>query len=151
MDHAYHSGARGNGGLLGSPWLVADGLRPDDVAFRCPGPQQPIVAGLNALRGIAFAGERGISRVEVSVDSGETWNDATVHPPLSDFTWVRWQYDFDALPPRHTLFVRAADGNGIPQIIEASDPLPEGATGYHRRPVSVDVPAPVEESAVDEA
>ena len=119
--------------------------------FDVPGRNSRIVAGLNALRGVAFAGERGISRVEVSVDSGETWNDATVHPPLSDFTWVRWQYDFEALPPRHTLFVRTTDGDGQPQIQEERDPLPEGATGYHRRPVGVDATAPVEDSAVDEA
>ena len=67
--------------------------------FDVPGRNSRIVAGLSALRGIAFAGERGISGVEISTDHGETWNDARVHQPLSDFTWVRWQYDFEARPP----------------------------------------------------
>src|SRR5207302_9186317 len=31
------------------------------------------------IKGIAFGGDRGISRVEVSDDDGETWTDATIH------------------------------------------------------------------------
>ena len=106
--------------------------------FDVPGRNNRVPAGLSPLRGIAFAGERGIARVEVSVDGGVTWNDATLQPPLSDFTWLRWHYDFEAKPPRHTLVVRATDSTGRRQVMEPRDPLPEGATGFHRRPVRVD-------------
>ncbi len=117
--------------------------------FDVPGRNSRIAAGLSALRGVAFAGERGISRVEVSIDSGESWADAEVRPPLSDLSWVRWEHDFQAEPPRQTLVVRATDGTGRRQIMEARDPLPEGATGYHRRPVRIqEQPEP---SASDEA
>ena len=119
--------------------------------FDVPGRNRRIAPGLSPLRGIAFGGDRGISRIEVSIDGGENWDDATVHPPLSDFTWVRWQYDFQAQPPEHALVVRATDGTGRRQIIEARDPLPEGATGYHRRPVRVDQARPAEESPAADA
>ena len=36
---------------------------------------------------IAFAGDRGISRVEVSVDGGDTFADADLKTALSPFTW----------------------------------------------------------------
>lgn len=43
--------------------------------------------------GIAFAGARGISRVEVSVDDGP-WREAQLRTPLSETTWVIWRYDW---------------------------------------------------------
>ena len=40
--------------------------------------------------GIAHAGARGISRVEVQVDGGP-WNEARLRAPLSGTTWVVWR------------------------------------------------------------
>lgn len=83
------------------------------------------------LGGIAFAGSRGISWVELSVDGGKTWNRAQIKQPLSQFTWVLWTYDWK--PPQegtYKLAVRAADGTGAAQSKATSDPLPNGATGY---------------------
>ena len=40
--------------------------------------------------GIAFAGSRGILRVDVSLDGGATWRDAGLKPPLGSSTWVHW-------------------------------------------------------------
>jgi DMSO/TMAO reductase YedYZ molybdopterin-dependent catalytic subunit len=42
--------------------------------------------------GIAFAGARGISQVEVRVDGGP-WREARLRAPLSETTWVVWRYD----------------------------------------------------------
>ena len=36
--------------------------------------------GVTPIAGVAFAGDRGISKVEVSVDGGSTWNEATLKP-----------------------------------------------------------------------
>ena len=41
--------------------------------------------------GIAFAGARGVSRVEVRVDGGQ-WREARLRTPLSETTWVIWRY-----------------------------------------------------------
>ena len=46
------------------------------------------------IGGIAWAGNRGIKRVEVQVDDGD-WAEATLRtPPLSDLIWVQWRYDW---------------------------------------------------------
>jgi DMSO/TMAO reductase YedYZ molybdopterin-dependent catalytic subunit len=65
--------------------------------------------------GIAHAGARGISRVEVRVDDGE-WRAARVREPLSATTWVVWRLDLPLQPGAHVLTVRCYDGVGTAQI-----------------------------------
>lgn len=78
--------------------------------------------------GIAHAGARGISKVEVRVDDGD-WREAQLREPLSGLTWVVWRYDMPFEPGDHTFTVRCYDGNGTPQIAEPTPPHPDGATG----------------------
>lgn len=93
---------------------------------------------IGLVAGIAFAGDRGISRVEVSPDEGQSWFPAQVKASLSPYTWVLWRWEWTPPGPgRYTILVRAADGQGELQSPEAAPPLPEGATGYHRVTVSV--------------
>jgi hypothetical protein len=80
--------------------------------------------------GIAHAGARGISRVEVQVDGGE-WRRARLRTPLSELTWVIWRYDMPFQAGEHTLTVRCYDGSGAPQIATPSPPHPSGASGLH--------------------
>jgi len=82
------------------------------------------------IGGIAHAGARGISRVEVQVDDGP-WQPAMLRTPLSRLTWVIWRYDWSFQPGEHTFTVRCADGDGTPQIVTPSPPAPSGATGLH--------------------
>lgn len=81
--------------------------------------------------GIAHAGARGISKVEVRVDEGE-WREAQLREPLSDTTWVIWRYDWPFEAGDHTFAVRCYDGTGEMQIVENNPPKPSGATGIHR-------------------
>jgi DMSO/TMAO reductase YedYZ molybdopterin-dependent catalytic subunit len=81
--------------------------------------------------GIAHAGARGISKVEVRVDEGE-WHEASLRMPLSGTTWVIWRYDWPFQPGAHTFTVRCYDGEGALQVAEPSPPHPSGATGLHR-------------------
>lgn len=78
--------------------------------------------------GIAYAGARSISRVEVSVDGGD-WTEAQLREPLSDTTWVIWRYDWPFEEGRHTFQVRCYNGDGEPQIERVASPRPSGATG----------------------
>ncbi|MFW6075242.1 MAG: molybdopterin-binding oxidoreductase, partial [Chloroflexota bacterium] len=84
------------------------------------------------IGGVAFSGDRGISRVELTLDGGETWFDTTVEEPLSDTSWVLWHYQWT---PEEETFAhvkaRAYDADGTPQTEEPSDPLPDGSTGLH--------------------
>lgn len=85
------------------------------------------------VAGIAFAGDRGVARVEVSFDDGVTWREAALEPAPSPLTWVRWLIEWQApRPGRYMLAVRAYDGRGEVQEAVPSGPLPEGATGLHR-------------------
>ncbi|MDP7240958.1 MAG: molybdopterin-binding oxidoreductase, partial [Dehalococcoidia bacterium] len=89
------------------------------------------------MGGIAFAGSRGITRVEVSTDYGETWLPAEVKDALSTNTWVLWLRKWEPTPGRHDLLVRAADGNGELQIEERRRTAPGGAAGYDLVPVRI--------------
>lgn len=84
--------------------------------------------------GIAHAGARGISRVEVRMDDGE-WHEARLRAPLSDLTWVVWRYDWPFQPGEHTLTVRCFDGGGAAQIEKPAPPHPSGASGLHGKSV----------------
>jgi DMSO/TMAO reductase YedYZ molybdopterin-dependent catalytic subunit len=84
--------------------------------------------------GIAHAGDRGISKVEVQVDNGP-WEQALMRTPLSQLTWVIWRYDWPFQPGRHTFTVRCYDGNGTLQIATPNPPEPDGATGLSTRSV----------------
>jgi DMSO/TMAO reductase YedYZ molybdopterin-dependent catalytic subunit len=86
------------------------------------------------LGGIAFAGTRGISKVQVSIDSGATWIDATLKEPLSPYSWVMWASELN-LPGQqedeYRISVRAIDKAGNVQTSEIREPFPDGSTGYH--------------------
>jgi DMSO/TMAO reductase YedYZ molybdopterin-dependent catalytic subunit len=84
------------------------------------------------LRGMAFGGDRGISKVEISSDDGETWDDAEITKPGTKLSWSLWSYQW--VPDEegeNMLVVRATDGNGNLQISEYRDQVPDGATGLH--------------------
>ena len=102
----------------------------DDAAFEQDG--QTLVP----VGGIAYAGARGISRVEVSVDNG-AWQPAQLREPLSDTTWVLWRYDWPFEAGSHTMRVRCYEADGTPQIEAQMGNRPSGATGIHQRSKTV--------------
>ncbi len=85
--------------------------------------------GRVALAGVAWAPDRGISRVEVAVDGD--WREARLSSPISDATWVQWRLDWDATPGRYEIAVRATDGAGEVQTDRITAPAPDGARGHH--------------------
>lgn len=94
--------------------------------------------GPHTVGGIAFAGDRGIARVELSADAGTTWQPAELKPALSQFSWVLWRLDWrPPTPGSYELTVRATDGTGEVQTAARQDPAPDGATGWHTVGVEV--------------
>jgi hypothetical protein len=94
------------------------------------------------VAGHAYAGTRGISRVEVSTDGGETWTDADLSERLpgafrggeklretAQDAWRQWHYVYDADEP-HEVVVRATDAEGRLQPEEQRESFPRGATGW---------------------
>ena len=83
------------------------------------------------LGGYAFAGDRGISKVEVSFDQGQTWQAATLKPPISNLTWTLWAFNwFPTKTGSNQVYARATDGNDQVQTAAQTSPYPNGATGY---------------------
>ncbi len=70
------------------------------------------------------------SAVEVRVDGG-LWVPAQLRSPLSDTTWVIWQYDWLFQPGEHTFEVRCKEADGTPMSEGVRDNRPSGATGIH--------------------
>ena len=89
------------------------------------------------VAGVAWAMDRGVSKVEVRVDEGE-WRPATLTSPLAPQTWVQWRFAWPAVAGRHTFWVRATDGEGVVQEERVTRPDPDGARGYHSVSVQVD-------------
>ena len=86
------------------------------------------------IGGMAHAGARGISKVEVQVDGGD-WQEAQLREPMSDLTWVLWRFEWPFEAGEHTFTVRCTDGNGEMQLTDRRPPHPSGATGLHREQV----------------
>ena len=89
------------------------------------------------VAGVAWAMDRGVSKVEVQVDDG-AWQPATLAAPLGPQTWVQWRHAWPAVAGRHTFRVRATDGDGVVQEERVTPPDPDGARGYHQVSVQVD-------------
>ena len=90
------------------------------------------------IAGVAFAGDRGISKVEVSVDGGNTWNEATLKPPRSPYSWVLWAYEWTPTAAgTASIIVRATDGQGQLQDPTVVQPFPDGASGYSTTQITV--------------
>jgi DMSO/TMAO reductase YedYZ molybdopterin-dependent catalytic subunit len=82
--------------------------------------------------GVAYAGDRAIKGVELSLDDGKTWIAAETKPPLGPYTWVLWGALWKPTAPgEYTLKVRARDGGGVLQTAQSVGTLPDGASGYH--------------------
>ncbi len=94
--------------------------------------------GMISVAGVAFAGTRGISKVELSTDGGATWSSAPFKAPLSPLTWVLWTFDWTpAKEGAYRLMVRATDGMGAAQDSRGAASYPSGASGYHT--IQVDI------------
>ncbi|KAA9134153.1 molybdopterin-dependent oxidoreductase [Marinihelvus fidelis] len=85
----------------------------------------PVVAGKAMLYGVAFSGERGVSRVEVSADEGQTWREADfVGPDLGPNAWRSFVLPVELAAGEYRFVSRATDRQG--------DTQPADATPNHR-------------------
>ncbi|MDE2571203.1 MAG: molybdopterin-binding oxidoreductase, partial [bacterium] len=100
--------------------------------------QNAAVQGEVTFGGVAFAGNRGIQRVEISTDGGKSWLPTELERPLSAHTWTLWYRSWKAQQRGAiTALVRATDGSGALQAQAATPSYPSGSTGYDSRSLSV--------------
>jgi DMSO/TMAO reductase YedYZ molybdopterin-dependent catalytic subunit len=88
-------------------------------------------AGPLAVAGVAWAPDRGISRVEVQLGEDADWVEAELSESLSKNTWLQWTAQWTPTPGSYQIRVRATDGEGNTQTDEVRPPAPDGATGWH--------------------
>jgi DMSO/TMAO reductase YedYZ molybdopterin-dependent catalytic subunit len=86
-----------------------------------PSVREIVPASTNYLvEGAAWAGEREIAKVEISVDGGQSWNQTTLLGEPIPYSWVLWKYDW--LTPKDpgfcTVMSRATDNSGQKQPME---------------------------------
>jgi len=92
----------------------------------------PIMIG-----GVAFAGSRGIQKVDVGVSLANeagvaNWSPAELLPEGAAITWRLWQYNWrPAQIGTYVIVARATGGTGMSQIAESAPIFPSGSTGYH--------------------
>ncbi|MFE6177222.1 sulfite oxidase [Streptomyces sp. NPDC056464] len=71
------------------------------------------------LEGRAWSGRAPVTRVEVSVDGGRTWEDAEPTPDDGQrWAWRRWRHRWTATPGEHVLSARATDAGGHSQPLD---------------------------------
>ena len=107
---------------------------PDDWAFVSLG---KLTAPFE-VKGIAYGGDRGISRVELSFDDGQTWSDAEIYYSGGNLAWSLWKAQWTpAMPGDYPLLVRATDGEGDVQEWEEDRGPFSGVSGLHKINVRV--------------
>lgn len=103
------------------------------------GPLRQAVGKATELRGIAWDGGYGISRVAISTDGGASWRDATLGKNSGRFAFRQWTYRFT--PPKagtYTILAKASNRAGQTQ----ADSLIFNPAGYHNnvpRPLTITV------------
>jgi DMSO/TMAO reductase YedYZ molybdopterin-dependent catalytic subunit len=68
--------------------------------------------GTHVIRGRAWSGGGAITKVEVSIDGGESWHAAHLEEPRERWMWARWSYLWEAQAGQYHIMSRATDEVG---------------------------------------
>ena len=101
-----------------------------------PRDRRTLNPGLQPIAGVAWAQDRGISKVEVQVDD-TGWQETQLGEAISKDTWRQWVLPWEATEGPHVISVRATDATGETQTAAISSSAPDGATGHHTIVVNV--------------
>lgn len=78
------------------------------------------------VRGRSWSPFGKIAKVEYSLSQGKSWQTAKLREPNIAAAWVRWDFDWEAKPGKHTIRARATDEKGNTQ----PDGVPFNQQGY---------------------
>src|SRR6266403_2302571 len=92
------------------------------------------------VHGAAWTGNGEITKVELSADSGSTWNEAKLLGEARPDAWRLWEFDWKTpnRPGKATLIARATDSNGSTQPPER-DPDRGTYMINHLLPITVEI------------
>lgn len=118
---------------IGATWLNVKSFLTIPLVLRTSEPPEryplkqgevPIVtAGSRMMQGYASS-PWGVQKVEYSIDGGSSWQAARLVPPGGEeYSWVRFDFPWDATPGTHVLMTRATDkkGNTQPDTIPLNE------------------------------
>jgi Mo-co oxidoreductase dimerisation domain len=74
--------------------------------------------GLVAVQGVAWSNGSPVTRVEVSDDAGQSWQEATLMGKPSKYGFRKWNFTWRASEGQHALISRASDGSGRTQPMQ---------------------------------
>ncbi|MEO3435341.1 sulfite oxidase [Inquilinus sp. CAU 1745] len=104
------------------------------ITFPESGAQAP-VGQPTEIRGHAWAGAGDVAAMHVSVDFGQTWQEAALDAPPNKYAWQRWRADI-TLPEAgyYEVWARATDGEGKmqPPVVPGWNPRGYGNNMIHR-------------------
>ena len=97
------------------------------------------LSGPIEVKGVAYGGDRGVSRVELSFD-GQTWNDAEIYYSGGKLGWSLWRTQWTpATAGDYMVVVRATDGEGRVQEWKSDRSPFSGVAGLHYITVEITV------------
>ena len=92
------------------------------------------------VRGHAWAGDKAVSEVHISVDFGQTWQQAKIEKPVNRNAWQHWQSELN-FPTKgyFEVWAKATDSDGIsqPMILPGWNPKGYLNNACHRVAVQV--------------
>jgi len=102
---------------------------------------ETLTPGATTISGAAYAGEADVERVEISLDNGKHWIQATLIGPQEKFAWRQWQYVWGVTKKgTYTIMARATDSDGRQQPMNALwNVLGYGNNGIREHAVTVHV------------
>ncbi len=78
-----------------------------------PGEGAKLKPGPQVVRGVAWAGEADVTKVEISTDGGATWNPAELGKDKAKYAWRLWSYNWKpAKSGDYVILSRATDSQG---------------------------------------
>jgi hypothetical protein len=92
------------------------------------------------LGGFAWAGDEVVSRVELSIDFGATWQAATLSQPVNRFAWQRFDCPMTVAEKGYfEIWARATDtqGRSQPMVVPGWNPKGYLNNACHRIAVQV--------------
>ncbi len=92
------------------------------------------------VRGHAWAGERSVTKVEVSTDFGATWQNCSLNKPVNRLAWQHWSTELEfPLTGYYEVWAKATDDQGIaqPMVIPGWNPKGYLNNACHRIAVKV--------------
>ena len=100
-----------------TPTLVPVSTVQPKAVILNPGPNGAVRAGLPVtITGKAWAGERRVAKVEISLDGGKTWESAALDGEEKPYCWRDWSYTWKSpIAGAATITARCTDEKGTAQ------------------------------------